>query len=447
MSIERRVMWLEGMFLRPQHFQQQDRHWATALAERAAMAQPFHWGFSTLGIDEAALKAGRVTLSRCVGGFPDGGLFAFPGEIAGAPSVEVPKDTTNATVHLIAPELSRESRIGARRGQDGTVPGTRYVVEDGSVRDAMSDGAQPVEIETGASNARLEIDAADRPGFVKLPVARIKEMGADRNVVLDHDFIPTVTRADAAPTLLGLVEEIASLLSARADGIARILAQAGGSGESVPADFLLLRVANAKGALFAEMREARVHHPEVIYRAAVELAAELVTFTSTGSRRAPNFPRYDHDDIGACFAPVMETIRNALADLGERKAAEIPLKYSKAGVYFGPIADGEVVKSGRLVIIARAAMDEDEFRTRFPRQVTVGSMDEIRDFIAAADRSVRVRALSMKPTELPPLAGWTYFEIDRNSAAFKGIEKNRSIAIHSGENLPDLQLQLWGIKE
>ena len=441
-------MWLEGMFLRPQHFQQQDRHFASALVERAAMAQPFHWGFSAMTLDEAALKSGRVTIAKCIGAFSDAGQFAFPGEIGTAPSVEVSKDTNGEIVYLIAPELTRANRIGARRGGDGVTPGTRYVIEDGPVQDALSDGDAPVEIEIGTSNARLEIGGGDRAGYVKLPVARIKEIGADRNVVLDTDFIPTITRCDASSALTGLVEEIASLLAARADGISRTLASAGGSAaESVPADFLLLRVANAKGALFAEMRDAQVHHPEVIYRASVELAAELVTFTSQGSRRAPNFPRYDHDDIAACFAPVIETIRNALADIGERKAAEIPLKFSKAGVWFGPIPDADVLSNGRLVIIAKASMDEDDFRTRFPRQITIGSMDEIRDFIAAADRSVRIRALSMKPQELPPLAGYTYFEIDRNSAAWKGIEKGRSIAIHCAENLPDLKLHLWGIRE
>lgn len=411
------------------------------------MAQPFHWGFSSLSLDEGALKSGRVTIARCTGAFSDSGQFAFPGEMLSAPSVEIPKDTTNAVVHLIAPALSQESRIGGRRTADGRTPGTRYVIEDGPVRDALTDGAQPVEIETGASNARLEINAADRDGYVRLPVARVKEIGADRNVVLDTEFIPTVTRADASATLLGLVEEIASLLSARADGLARSVSATGGTGESVPADFLLLRVANAKGALFAEMRDARVHHPETIFRAAVELAAELVTFTSQGTRRAPNFPRYDHDDIGACFAPVIQTIRNALADIGERKASEIPLKFSKAGVYFGPIPDPELLSKGKLVIIARSSLEEEEFRTRFPRQVTIGSMDEIRDFIAAADRSVRIRALSMKPQELPPFAGWTYFEIDKNSSAWPGIEKGRSIAIHCAENLSDLKLQLWGIRE
>jgi len=448
LSIERRVMWLEGMFLRPQHFQQQDRHFASALAERAAMAQPFYWGFSSLALDEAALKSGRLSIAKCTGAFSDGGLFSFPGELSAAPSVEVPKDTNGATVYLMAPEISQGSRVGARRGADGASPGTRFIIEDGPVEDALSDGAQPVEIEVATSNARLELDAADRPGYVKLPVARIKEVGADRTVVLDTDFIPTVTRFDASAALTGIVEEIASLLAARADGISNTLSSTGATAaESVPADFLLLRIANAKGALFAEIREAQVHHPEMIYRASVELAAELVTFTSQGSRRAPDFPRYDHDDIAACFAPVIETIRNALADIGERKANEIPLKYSKAGVWFGPISDAEVLSTGRLVIIAKASIDEDDFRTRFPRQITIGSMDEIRDFIAAADRSVRIRALSMKPQELPPLAGYTYFEIDRNSAAWKGIETGRSIAIHCAENLPDLKLHLWGIRD
>ena len=43
-----RVLWSEGLFLRPQHFQQQDRHTA-ALVRGALQAGPLQtWGFRSL---------------------------------------------------------------------------------------------------------------------------------------------------------------------------------------------------------------------------------------------------------------------------------------------------------------------------------------------------------------------------------------------------------------
>ena len=58
MSWTSRVVWREGMFLRPQHFQQQDRY-AEALMRAGLRAGHLQgWGFSALEIDPAALDSG-----------------------------------------------------------------------------------------------------------------------------------------------------------------------------------------------------------------------------------------------------------------------------------------------------------------------------------------------------------------------------------------------------
>lgn len=45
MSKQSRVMWSEGMFLLPQHFQYQDEFHQHQLAEATLRSTPFHWGF------------------------------------------------------------------------------------------------------------------------------------------------------------------------------------------------------------------------------------------------------------------------------------------------------------------------------------------------------------------------------------------------------------------
>ena len=46
-----KILWGEGLFLRPQHFQQQDRHLERMLAGRVGPIQGFAWGFTSLEID------------------------------------------------------------------------------------------------------------------------------------------------------------------------------------------------------------------------------------------------------------------------------------------------------------------------------------------------------------------------------------------------------------
>ena len=59
MTWHNKVVWTEGMFLQPQHFQQQDRYLGRQLAGRLASAVAWAWGFFGLQVDEAA-QIGRA---------------------------------------------------------------------------------------------------------------------------------------------------------------------------------------------------------------------------------------------------------------------------------------------------------------------------------------------------------------------------------------------------
>ena len=64
MSGTNRVLWSEGLYLRTQHFQQQDRH-AEALMRAALQAAPWQpHGFTRLELDRAALDA-NASAPRC----------------------------------------------------------------------------------------------------------------------------------------------------------------------------------------------------------------------------------------------------------------------------------------------------------------------------------------------------------------------------------------------
>jgi type VI secretion system protein ImpJ len=64
MSDANRVLWSEGLFLRTQHFQQQDRFFE-ATVRGALQAGHLHtFGFRTLTLDQAQLDAGQIPTGR-----------------------------------------------------------------------------------------------------------------------------------------------------------------------------------------------------------------------------------------------------------------------------------------------------------------------------------------------------------------------------------------------
>src|SRR4051812_16080611 len=155
-----RVVWSEGLFLRPQHFQQQDR-WTDALVRSATQGLRHNgWGFRELELEHGLLAQGKLAIRRASGTMPDGTVFAFP---QGGPCpvpIEVPA-AAQTVVHLALPvQIAGSAEIDA----PGREPsGARYAAREIELRDGLAHAegvAAPVHV--AELRFRLLHDAAPR---------------------------------------------------------------------------------------------------------------------------------------------------------------------------------------------------------------------------------------------------------------------------------------------
>src|SRR5262249_9861111 len=72
MKLLQRVVWSEGMFMSPQHLQQQDAYHEALLEARLAALGAEHWGVVSLELDREALSAGQLQFQQFFGILPDG---------------------------------------------------------------------------------------------------------------------------------------------------------------------------------------------------------------------------------------------------------------------------------------------------------------------------------------------------------------------------------------
>src|SRR5262249_34480367 len=86
--------------------------------------------------------------------------------------------------------------------------------------------------------------------------------------------------------------------------------------------FAQLRVLNQGFAVLEILGFAQGVHPLVAFTELCRLAGQLAIFGET--RRPPDLPRYDHDDLAGCFARVKENIDNLLDVLVEPEYKERP---------------------------------------------------------------------------------------------------------------------------
>ena len=110
MSWYTKVAWTEGLFLRPHHFQQNDRYHEHLLESRVRYATPYPWGFTTLEIDRDLAQQSKFALRRASGVMPDGTPFDVPADSPLPASIVVPENASQPIIWLTMPMGSRNMR-------------------------------------------------------------------------------------------------------------------------------------------------------------------------------------------------------------------------------------------------------------------------------------------------------------------------------------------------
>ncbi|HMQ71084.1 MAG TPA: type VI secretion system baseplate subunit TssK [Rubrivivax sp.] len=438
------VVWSQGLFLQPQHFQQEMRHVEHLVDARVRSAFPHAWGFSELVLDEAALPLGRIGIVRASGVLPDGTPFSMPDAGALPSPLDVPPDLQSERVCLAVPR----ARTGVNEVDFGDASGdrsARYAAIGVELRDATRVEDDPEPVQLAALRLRLlrERDAGD--AYAALAVARVLERRADGQVLLDRGYLAAQTRIEASGQLSATAVLLLGLVRQRAQALADSLGQLG-HGVSEVADFLMLQLLNRFEPVLAQFAAAPSVHPWHFHLACLQLAGELATFSAAG-RRPPGYPAYRHDDLQGVFAPVLADLREHLSAPIQRHAVPIELVDRSHGVRTAVVSDTSLLRSAGFVLGVRAALPPEQLRARFAAQCKLGPVDRIKELVNLQLPGIGLRALPVAPRQLPFHAGSHYFELDRQGELWKALERSGNLALHVAGDFPGLELELWAVRE
>ena len=444
MSWENKVVWTEGLFLQPQHLQQQDRYIERLVRTSTAGLVPFGYGLTQLDLDADLMTLGKFAVRSLAGILPDGTPFNVPGDADHPRALDVPEAARNAIVHLLLP--TRQAGGVETAPADLTETVARFVVAEHEATDINAGYQGSATVPVGRLRLRYALEGEARDGHTAIALARIAEVRPDKSIVLDDGFIPPLLLTNVSPALAGFATQLQGLLHHRAEALAGRVSESATRGAAEIADYLMLQLTNRYEPLLTHLAAAVGQlHPEAFYRVCISLAGELATFTET-RKRPPTFPPYRHDDLQATFRPVMAALRQSLSAVLEQNAVPIPLQERKFGIRVGPIADRTLVTTATWVLAVKAQVPAETLRRGFPNQVKIGPVEQIRELINVALPGIPVRALPVAPRQLPYYAGTTYFELDRSNAYWAALARSGGIAIHVTGELPGLELECWAIR-
>ncbi len=444
MGWDNKVVWTEGLFLQPQHLQQQERYFERLVRTSTGGLRPFAYGLTQLELDTDLLTLGKFAVRAMAGILPDGTPFSVPGDVDHPRPLDLPESARNNIVYLILPVRQPGAVESAPREQVETV--ARFALDEHEAVDSNAGYQSTAMVPIGKLRLRYALEGDAREGHAAIGLARVAEVRADKSVQLDDSYIPPLLLTSASPVLAGFVTQLQGLLHHRAEALAGRVSETATRGAAEIADYLMLQLCNRYEPMLTHLAgTVGQMHPETFYRVCVSLAGELATFTDS-RKRPPAFPPYRHDDLQATFRPVIAALRQALSAVLEQNAVPIPLQERKFGIRVGPIADRTLVANATWVLAVKAQMPAEALRRNFPNLVKIGPVEQIRELINVALPGVAVRALPVAPRQLPYYAGTSYFELDRSSPYWAALARSGGIAIHVTGEVPGLELECWAIR-
>ncbi|MCF3097681.1 type VI secretion system baseplate subunit TssK [Aeromonas australiensis] len=442
MSSRNRVIWREGLFIKPQHFQQQQRHSDYALHARLSALSDYFYGLQSLVINEDYLGFGRIALVGATGILPDGTVFNIPNDdVLPTPLEVTDASVANQRVYLALPL----SVSGVNEVNQGGQVATRLQAHRHDVRDLHSEGGDVVSLEVGRVSLRLMLEREDRSAYASLAIARILDKRPDGGLVLDPNFMPCSISVSAIPTLKRFLGESAGLVAERARSLSQRIAAPGQQGVADVAEFMMLQLLNRAQPQLSHLARLGTLHPERLHEALVQLCGELMTFTDE-SRLPPEFPAYRHDDQQVSFEPVMLALRQALSTVLSPRAVSIQLRKHQYGVMVAMVNESELIASADFVLAVRARMPQEQLRKQLLQQTKVASSDKIRELISLQLPGIPLLPLPVAPRQLPYHAGYSYFQLDRQSPAWQMLAVSNTLAFHIAGDFPELDMQLWAIR-
>lgn len=450
MNIPAKVLWGEGLFLRPQHFQQQDRYHEARLGETAAALHPYCWGVRRLVVDTDALKADILRVVDLSLIFPDGEIVRAPGPDAlplQARLADLPPSVQTITFHAALPVLKPHGENCAPRGTTAPeVPASvRYGQRERDTEDLYSEAA-PAPVAYLTKTVRLVPDLEALDAYDSFPLVRLHRL-ATGGFEIDAAFTPPSLSIDGAPGLHARLQRLMEKLLAKVHALYGHYREPGKNvvelrGGDV-ASFWLLHTVSTGYATLSHYLAHRELHPERLFHDMLALAGSLMTFSR--GPKLEDLPAYAHQDPGPAFARLDGILRELLDTVISSKYFAIALSNDRPSYHLGTLDSGKIDAHTTLYLGVAADLPALQLVEIVPLRFKIGAPEDVDKLVLSAMPGVRLTHAPQLPAALPVRPDTCYFVLENRGILYDSMLKAQAISIYVPNGIRDLQLELIAI--
>lgn len=432
------VLWSEGMFLRPHHFQASDRYWGELIATGNRFDHPCGYGISRLAVNIESLQNNVLDLVGLSARMKDGTVLEC--ESGHVDSVDLDTRLANASppkavqVFLAIPQ----DADGQANTASSPTATKRYLSFQRELADEIR-GENRQNVPSRRLNYRILLSTDDCSGFHLLPLLQLlPSSDTPGKYRVDPDYFPPMLEVASWQEMKGLLGDLRSFLLGRIKTIGEVVKHRGISlGSTIEGDAQKLWLVHCMNQAASELECIALSpgiHPLVAYTYLCSIVGRCsifgpdIIFTGT--------PQYDHDNLGPIFRKLCERIRVLINNVRDDEVIQRMFQGSGRGMsvtlqpewlgpewewYFGvkPInfereKVSAVMEKGLVWVLGSAELVESYFTAK---RGGLSLTKEVREI----------------PRSLVGRGNWSFFQIKTETDAWKRVAVDFSIAMRIKE--------------
>jgi type VI secretion system protein ImpJ len=175
-----------------------------------------------------------------------------------------------------------------------------------------------------------------------------------------------------------------------------------------------------------------------MYQELCRLVGQLAIFGAT--RRTPDLPRYDHDDLGTCFYRVKQYIDMLLDIVIEPEYKERP--FIGAGLRMQVSLEPAWLESiWQMFVGVQSPLSPEENIRLLTKagqlDMKIGGSERVDEIFRLGQAGLRFAHSPRPPRALPSVPGLVYYQINRESQLeeWQNVQRTLSLALRLNENL------------
>ncbi|MFZ6674176.1 type VI secretion system baseplate subunit TssK [Undibacterium sp. Xuan67W] len=441
-----KILWGEGLFLRPQHFQQQDLYHEKRLYEVTNALHPYAWGITAAQWDKDALVNNTLRATEL-------SLIFQDGEIVRAPLTdELPHDIDLSDIPMSQQSIIYYAAIPAMKGFGGNFStsgqisnSTRYKQSNQEIPDLFTHAAN-AELSFLKKTLRFVSELEARDSYVSFPVVQLRRVSTG-GFEIDPNFVAPSLSIRSSPILYSQLRRLMDALQAKVNALyghhrepnKNIIEFRSGDISS----FWLLHTASSAFAQLTHYFNHPAFHPERLYEQLLSLAGALMTYSKNYS--LSDLPPYNHVQPGPAFSKLDKIIRELLDTVISTKYFSIALSEVKPSYHLGSLDSGKIDEKTQFYLTVAADMPAIELVDIVPLRFKLGAPEDVEKFVLSAMPGVKLLHSPQVPAAVPVRPDTYYFSIENKGPMYERMLQAQSISIYVPSGIRDLKIELIAI--